>query len=155
MKVYRQWLPCDRNSLYNFILIFMQLCTSFFHGLKMCLWFALNSAVNFCHFSTLLTVIFQFFAGATSISPKLDLQISPRKKLLFAFRRGTPLARNNIFAEKNKDHLFRRGFSPRNFAEKLHDISRKPHRCFPEKLRIISRWVGKDLRFLSCGQQGL
>ena len=30
MKVYRQWLPCKRNSLYNFMPVFMQLCTSFF-----------------------------------------------------------------------------------------------------------------------------
>ena len=61
MKVYRQWVPCKRNSLYNFILIFIQLCTSFFHGLKMCMWFEFNSAVNFCHFSTLLTLsIFKF-----------------------------------------------------------------------------------------------
>ena len=56
MKVYRQWLPCKRNSLYNFMPVFMQLCTSFFHGLKMCMWFGFNPAVNFCHFSTLLTL---------------------------------------------------------------------------------------------------
>ena len=30
MKVYRQWLPCKRNYLYNFMPVFMQLCTSFF-----------------------------------------------------------------------------------------------------------------------------
>ena len=29
MNVYRQWVPCKRNSLCNFIPIFMQLCTSF------------------------------------------------------------------------------------------------------------------------------
>ena len=71
MKVYRQWLPCKRNSLYNFMPVFMQLCTSFFHGLKMCMWFGFNPAVNFCHFSTLLTL--SVFAGATSTSPKFDL----------------------------------------------------------------------------------
>ena len=71
MKVYRQWLPCKRNSLYNFMPVFMQLCTSFFHGLKMCIWFGFNPAVNFCHFSILLTL--SFFAGATSTSPKFDL----------------------------------------------------------------------------------
>ena len=43
----------------------------FFHGLKMCMWFGFNPAVNFCHFSTLLTL--SFFAGATSTSPKFDL----------------------------------------------------------------------------------
>ena len=74
MKVYRQWVPCKRNSLYNFSPFFLQLCTSFFHGLKMCMWLQFNPAVNFCHFSTLLTsVIFQFFAGATSTLPKFDL----------------------------------------------------------------------------------
>ena len=71
MKVYRQWLPCKRNSLYNSIPIFMQLCTSFFHGLKMRMWFGFNPAVIFCHFSTLLTL--SVFAGATSTSPKFDL----------------------------------------------------------------------------------
>ena len=35
--------------------LYIQLCTSFFHGLKMCMWFGFNPAVNFCHFSTLLT----------------------------------------------------------------------------------------------------
>ena len=43
----------------------------FFHDLKMCMWFGFISAVNFCHFSTLLTL--SFFAGATSTSPKFDL----------------------------------------------------------------------------------
>ena len=43
----------------------------FFHGLKMCMWFGFNPAVNFCHFSTLLTL--SVFAGATSTSPKFDL----------------------------------------------------------------------------------
>ena len=62
MKVYRQWVPCKRNSLYNFIPFFMQLCTSFFHGLKMCMWSGFNPAVNFCHFSTLLTLSFFNFS---------------------------------------------------------------------------------------------
>ena len=47
MKVYRQRVPCKRNSIYNF--------AHFFHGLKMCMWFGFNPAVNFWHFSTLLT----------------------------------------------------------------------------------------------------
>ena len=42
----------------------------FFHGLKMCMWFGFNPAVNFCNFSTLLTL--SFFAGATSTSLKFD-----------------------------------------------------------------------------------
>ena len=37
----------------------------------MCMWFGFNPAVNFCHFSTLLTL--SVFAGATSTSPKFDL----------------------------------------------------------------------------------
>ena len=52
----------------------LSLCNSahlFFHGLKMCMWFGFNPAVNFCHFSTL-----SFFAGATSTSPKFDLYFS-------------------------------------------------------------------------------
>ena len=43
----------------------------FFHGLKMCMWFGFNPAVNFCHFCDLLAL--SFFAGATSTSPKFDL----------------------------------------------------------------------------------
>ena len=53
---------------------------------------------------------------------------SAQKKLFFL----------RFAAEKNKNHLFRRGFSPRNFAEKL---------------REISRWVGKDLRFLHADSE--
>ena len=37
----------------------------------MCMWFGFNPAVNFCNFSTLLTL--SFFEGATSTSPKFDL----------------------------------------------------------------------------------
>ena len=36
MKVYRQWLPCKRNSLYNFMPVFMQLFTSFFSMVWRC-----------------------------------------------------------------------------------------------------------------------
>ena len=38
----------------------MQLCTSFFHRLKMCMLFGFNPAVNFCHFSTLTLSFFNF-----------------------------------------------------------------------------------------------
>ena len=34
----------------------------FFHDLKMCIWFGFNPAVNFCHFSTLLTLSFFNFS---------------------------------------------------------------------------------------------
>ena len=59
------------HSLYNFMPIFIQLCTSFVHGLKMCMWFGFNPAVYFCHFSIFLTL--SFFTGATSTSLKFDL----------------------------------------------------------------------------------
>ena len=70
MKVYRQW---ECNSLYNFMPVFIlyNFADLFVHGLKMCIWFGFNPAVNFCHFSTLLTL--SLFAGATSTSPKFDL----------------------------------------------------------------------------------
>ena len=48
--MYRQWIPCERNSSYNFIPIFLKLCTCFLHGLKMCMWFGYNPCLNFCYF---------------------------------------------------------------------------------------------------------
>ena len=50
MKVFWQWVPCERNSSYNFIPIFLILCTCFPHGLEMCMWFGYNPWINFCHF---------------------------------------------------------------------------------------------------------
>ena len=35
-SMYRQWVPCERNSSYNFKPIFLKLCTCFLHGLKIC-----------------------------------------------------------------------------------------------------------------------
>ena len=49
-SMYRQWAPCERNSSYNFIPIFLKLCTCFPHGQKMCMWFGCNPCINFCHF---------------------------------------------------------------------------------------------------------
>ena len=49
-SMYRQWVPCERNSSYNFIPIFLKLCKCFLHGLKMCMWFGYNPSINFCHF---------------------------------------------------------------------------------------------------------
>ena len=49
-SVYRQWVPCECNSSYNFTPIFLKLCTCFLHSLKMCMWFGCNSCFNFCHF---------------------------------------------------------------------------------------------------------
>ena len=57
-KVYRQWVPCECISSYNFILIFLKLCTCFLHGLEMCMWFGYNpwmslfSLCELCHFLT-------------------------------------------------------------------------------------------------------
>ena len=48
--MYRQWVPCERNSSYNFIPIFLKHCTCFLHGLKMCMWFGYNPCINFCYF---------------------------------------------------------------------------------------------------------
>ena len=48
--MYRQWVPCERNSSYNFIPIFLKLCTCFLHGLKMCIWFGYNPCFYFCYF---------------------------------------------------------------------------------------------------------
>ena len=86
MKVYRRWLPCKCNSLYNFMPVFAHL---FFHGLKMCMWFGFNPAVNFCHFSTVLALSFfrrcdinftevrsLFFGIMSWVDPKFDLKIN-------------------------------------------------------------------------------
>ena len=50
MKVYRQWVSCEHNSSYNFIPVFLKLCTCFCHSLEMCMWFGYNHWINFCHF---------------------------------------------------------------------------------------------------------
>ena len=63
----------------------------------------------------------------------------PKKKSFFSrFAAEHPLREIIFFAEQNKNQLFRRGVSPRKFAEKL---------------REISRWVGKDLRFLHADNE--
>ena len=50
------------------------------------MWFGFISAVNFCHFSTLLTL--SFFAGATSTSPKFDLYFVTFPLCYVPHRRG-------------------------------------------------------------------
>ena len=47
--MYRQWVPCERNSSYNFIPIFLKLCTCFHYDLEICIWFGYNPWINFCH----------------------------------------------------------------------------------------------------------
>ena len=77
VRLHLPWVSCERNSSYNFVPIFLKLRRCFLHGMKMCMWFGFYPAVNFCHFSTLLTFVsFQFFADATSTSPKFDLYVS-------------------------------------------------------------------------------
>ena len=86
MKVYRQWVPCKHNFFYNFNPFFMQLCTSFFHGLTMCMWFGFNPAVNFCHFSALLTSsFFNFFRCDINFTEvrSIFFNISPRAQLAY------------------------------------------------------------------------
>ena len=72
MKVYRQWVPYKRSSLYNFMPVFMQLCTSFFSMVWTCA----------CGLDLIIQLIFvtfplclSFFAGATSTSLKFDLYL--------------------------------------------------------------------------------
>ena len=50
MKVLWQWVPCECSTSYNFIPIFLKLCTCFPHGLEMCMWFGYNLWKNFYHF---------------------------------------------------------------------------------------------------------
>ena len=52
-SIYRQWVPREYNSSYNFIPIFLKLCTCFLHSLKMCICFSYNPCLNFYHFSNL------------------------------------------------------------------------------------------------------
>ena len=55
-----------------------------------------------------------------------SVQISPRKKALsLRFAAEHPLHEIFFFAEKNKNHLFRRRFSPRNLAEEYCGSSRR------------------------------
>ena len=52
-----KWVPREHNSSYNFILIFLELCTCFLHSLKMCMCFSYNPChiffSLFCSFWTL------------------------------------------------------------------------------------------------------
>ena len=42
MKMDGQWLPCVRNSSYNFMPIHLKLYMCYGHGLKICMWFGCN-----------------------------------------------------------------------------------------------------------------
>ena len=52
-SIYTQWVPRENNSSYNFILIFLELCTCFLYSLKMCICFSYNPCLIFCHFFVL------------------------------------------------------------------------------------------------------
>ena len=49
-SIYRQWVPREHSSSYNFILIFLALCTCFLYSLKMCMCYSYNPWFIFCHF---------------------------------------------------------------------------------------------------------
>ena len=49
-SIYRQWVPPEHNFSYNFILIFLELCTGFIHSLKMCICFSYNPCRIFVTF---------------------------------------------------------------------------------------------------------
>ena len=50
IKVYRQWVPCGRNSSHSFPSIVLKLCRCFWHGMKMCMCFGYNTLIIFSHF---------------------------------------------------------------------------------------------------------
>ena len=52
-SIYRQWVPGEHNSSYNFTLIFLELCTCFLHSLKVCTCFSYNPCHIFWHFFVL------------------------------------------------------------------------------------------------------
>ena len=55
--MYRQWVPCECHSSYNFIPIFLKLCTCFLYGLKICIWFGYNPCIYFCFFFHFLNFV--------------------------------------------------------------------------------------------------
>ena len=56
-SIYRQWVLREHNSSYNFILIFLELCTCFLHSLKTCMCFSYNP----CHICLSLFLFFLNF----------------------------------------------------------------------------------------------
>ena len=49
MKIY--WVPCGRNSSYNFLPIVLKLFRCFLHGMKMCIRFGYNPLIIFSYLS--------------------------------------------------------------------------------------------------------
>ena len=96
------------------------------------------------------------------ISPVLYVNIvqvctdQPKKKALFTrFAAEHPLREIIFFAEKNKNHLFRRGISLRNFAEKLREISRRNSARFCGETPRNFAMGSKGPKVTSCVQRGL
>ena len=54
---YIQWVPCEHNSLYNFILIFLELCTCFLHSWKIACAFHIILAIFFVTFLYFLNFV--------------------------------------------------------------------------------------------------
>ena len=55
-SICRHWVPREHNSSYNFILIFLELCTCFLHSLKMYMCFSYNP----CHIFVTFVLFFNF-----------------------------------------------------------------------------------------------
>ena len=68
-SIYTQWVPSEHNSSYNFILIFLELCTCFLHSLKMCMCFSYNPCYIF--------VAFLFFLNFVIFWPQMYRQWVP------------------------------------------------------------------------------
>ena len=64
INVYRQWVPCGRNSSYSFALIVLKHCRCFQHEVKMCMWFWYNNLIIFLTFSALWSSV-SFFTWNT------------------------------------------------------------------------------------------
>ena len=54
-RLYRQCVPCGRNSSYSLPPIVLKLCRCFLHGMKMCIWFWYSSLIYFISVSPILS----------------------------------------------------------------------------------------------------
>ena len=67
IKVYRQWVPCGRNSSYSFPPIVLKHCRCFQHGMKMCMWFWYNTLLIFFAFFLLCELSLFFYMNAIKV----------------------------------------------------------------------------------------
>ena len=80
----------------------------------------------------------------------------PKKKALFSrFAAVHPLREIIFFAEKNKNHLFRRRLSPQIFAKKLRESSRRNSARFREETPRNFAMGREGPKDSTCGQRGL